>query len=196
MSGMKNQEKPRFGIDIDGTVTAPDTLIPHINKKYNTTIVLDDVVEYDFLSAFPYPVDRNEFARWFKENEAFMYSVSDLAKDAQKILRDWHKKYELYYISARDLDVYDITKNWFHQHNVPYDHIELIGSHDKLSAAKKHQVEVFFEDKHDNAVILAEELKIPVILFDTPYNRKPIPSNVVRVNNWVEANQWINRHFL
>ncbi|MED3660712.1 hypothetical protein NST62_05325 [Ureibacillus sp. FSL K6-8385] len=187
--------KPRFGIDIDGTVTAPDTLIPHINKQYKTNIVLDDVVEYDFLSAFPHPVDRKEFARWFKENEPYLYSVSQIAKDAQSILKNWHKQYELYYISARDNTLYDITKRWFEQHQVPYDHIELIGSHDKLEAAKKHRIEVFFEDKHDNAVELAEELKIPVLLFDTPYNRKAIPSNVIRVRDWKEANEWIMRHF-
>lgn len=189
------QNKPRFGIDIDGTVTTPDTLIPHINKQYNTNIVLDDVIEYDFLSAFPNPVDRNEFARWFKENEPYLYSVSKIANDAQQILNNWHKQYELYYISARDLHLYDVTKKWFEQHQVPYDHIELIGSHDKLEAAKKYRVDVFFEDKHDNAVILAEELQIPVLLFDTPYNRKVIPSNVIRVHNWKEANEWIERHF-
>lgn len=48
-----SNNKPRFGIDIDGTVTTPDTLIPHINKRYNTNIVLDDVIEYDFYVLFP-----------------------------------------------------------------------------------------------------------------------------------------------
>lgn len=192
---MHEKVKPRFGIDIDGTVTTPDTLIPHINTRYNTNIVLDDIIEYDFLSAFPHPVDRKEFMHWFKENEAYMYSVSAIANDARSILLSWHNLYELYYISARDTSVFQITKDWFEQNKVPYDYIELLGSHDKLSAAKNHQVEVFFEDKHDNAVMLAEELKIPVILFDTPYNRKTIPTNVVRVNNWIEANEWIKKHF-
>ncbi|MEL3961692.1 hypothetical protein MKZ01_10470 [Lysinibacillus endophyticus] len=190
-----SQFKSRFGIDIDGTVTTPDTLIPHINKQYNTNIVLDDVIEYDFLSAFPHPVDRKEFAKWFKENERYMYSVSHIAKDAKKILDQWQHQYELIYISARDTSVFPITQKWFEENQVPFHHIDLIGSHDKLEAAKKHQVEVFFEDKHDNAVMLAEELKIPVILFDTPYNRKAVPNTVVRVNNWLEANKWIKQHF-
>ncbi len=189
------QMKPRFGIDIDGTVTTPDTLIPHINKQYKTNIVLDDVVEYDFLSAFREPVDRSEFSRWFKENEAYMYSVSEIAKNAKSILSEWHSLYELFYISARDQSVYPITKKWFEENNVPFHQIELIGSHDKLEVAKKHQVQVFFEDKHDNAVCLAEELKIPVILFDTPYNRKAVPNNVIRVHDWLEAKSWIQRLF-
>ena len=193
---MTSKHKPRFGIDIDGTVTTPDTLIPHINKQYKTNIVLDDVIEYDFLSAFPFQVDRNEFNKWFKANESHMYAVSDLARDAQKILSDWQHQYELYYISARDKHLFDITHQWFINQQVPFHHIELIGSHDKLETAKKHNVDVFFEDKHDNAVILAEELKIPVLLFDTPYNRNPVPTNVVRMNNWKEANDWIQKYFL
>lgn len=192
---MTSKQKPRFGIDIDGTVTTPDTLIPHINERYKTNIVLNDVIEYDFLSAFPHPVDSNEFAKWFKENEAYMYSVSTIAQDAQAILEKWQHAYELIYISARDTSVFEITQKWFEDHKVPFHHIELIGSHDKLAVAKKQAVDVFFEDKHDNAVMLAEELKIPVLLFDTPYNRKSIPSNVVRINNWTEANHWISKHF-
>lgn len=193
---MTSKHKPRFGIDIDGTVTTPDTLIPHINKQYNTNIVLDDVIEYDFLSAFPFQVDRIEFNKWFKDNEPHMYSVSDLAKDAQRILSDWQHQYELYYISARDTKLYDVTHQWFLKYEVPFHHIDLIGSHDKLKAAKTHQVELFFEDKHDNAVMLAEELNIPVLLFDTPYNRDPIPKNVIRIQNWKEAHQWVQKYFL
>lgn len=187
--------KPRLGIDIDGTVTCPSTLIPHINKQYNLSITLNDVVEYDFLSAFPSPVDRNEFNAWFKENEPTMYKVSDLAAHAKSILQSWESKFELYYISARGKNVYDITCNWFNEHNIPYDHIELIGSHDKIEIARRYNVDAFFEDKHDNAVMIAEELNIPVILFDTPYNRLPVPQNVIRVENWLQANDWINKIF-
>lgn len=187
--------KPRFGIDIDGTVTCPATLIPHINKQYNVNITLADVVEYDFLSAFPHPVDRTEFNNWFKTNEPFMYEVSELASDAKSILSKWQNRFELYYISARAENVFDITKNWFQTHDIPFDHIELIGSHDKVQTAKKYDVHAFFEDKHDNAVMIAEELDIPVILFDTPYNRLSVPKQVVRVNNWQEANAWIQKNF-
>lgn len=188
-------QKPRFGIDIDGTVTCPATLIPHINKQYNIQMTLDDVVEYDFLSGFPHPIDRAEFQRWFKANETKMYEVSEAAKYAQQVLRNWQQKYELYYISARGENSHDVTKNWFLQHQIPYDHIELIGSHDKIAIAKQHKVHAFFEDKHDNAVMLAEELKIPVVLFNTPYNQQAVPQNVIRVNDWLEAERFIVQTF-
>ncbi len=87
----------------------------------------------------------------------------------------------------------DVTKTWFTNHQINYHHIELVGSHDKVSTAKKMGIDIFFEDKHDNAVSLSEELQIPVILFDTPYNRKPAPLNVIRVHNWLEARDWVDQ---
>ena len=69
----------------------------------------------------------------------------------------------------------DVTETWFSKQELQYKHIELIGSHDKVATAKKFEVDLFIEDKHDNAVAIAEECKIPVLLFDTPYNQEPIP---------------------
>ena len=180
---MTTKLRPRFGIDIDGTVTCPATLLPHINKQYNVNITLDDVVEYDFLSAFPHPVDRSQFNAWFKENEPALYAVSEAAQHAKQILDAWQNVYELFYISARGENVFDITTNWFQEQQIPYHHIELIGSHDKIAVAKKHKVDAFFEDKHDNAVMIAEELNITVFFSHKQYNKQPVSSNVTRVIN-------------
>ena len=183
----------RFGIDIDGTVTCPTSLLPHINREYKVNLVLDDIKEYDLTKAFS--VDEKQFYNWYKTVEDHIYDTSPPQEYAKKVLENWKSQYELFYISARGENVYDTTYNWFKREAIPYDHIELIGSHYKIEAAKKHKVHAFFEDKHDNAVDIHEELDIPVILFDTPYNRKAIPDGVKRVSNWQEANEWIKRLF-
>lgn len=36
-------KEKRFGIDIDGTVTCPTSLIPFINKDFSLNITLDDI---------------------------------------------------------------------------------------------------------------------------------------------------------
>ncbi len=38
----------KFGIDIDGTVTSPETFVPHLNKAFNLNLTLEDITEYDF----------------------------------------------------------------------------------------------------------------------------------------------------
>lgn len=183
----------RFGIDIDGTVTSPTALLPHINKAYNVNLVLDDITEYDLTAAFD--VDKKAFYQWYRTVEEEIYDLSPPQQFAKTVLEQWHHHYELFYISARPASVLQTTQNWFERTEIPYDHIDLIGSHYKIEAAKKHGVHAFFEDKHDNAVDIHEALDIPVILFDTPYNRKPIPEGVKRVTNWQEANAWIEKLF-
>lgn len=184
----------RFGIDIDGTVTSPTSLIPHINKQFNSELTLDDIREYDLSSALPH-LEPGEFYSWFREAESMIYASSPVSENAKNILNQWKERYELFYISARGENVSDITLEWFKKHAIAFDHIELIGTHNKIETARKHNVDLFFEDKHDNAVDISEELDIPVILFDTPYNRLPVPKNVVRVYNWLEAEEFVKSEF-
>lgn len=183
----------RFGIDIDGTVTCPTSLLPHINEQFGCNLVLNDIKEYDLTKAFM--VDEKAFYEWYRSAEAHIYKTSPAQQYAKETLISWQAQFELYYISARGHHVYDSTLDWFKQQEIPYDHIELVGSHNKIETAKKFGVHAFFEDKHDNAVEIHEELDIPVILFDTPYNRKPIPEGVIRVYDWQEANNWIKKLF-
>ncbi|MGE6752040.1 hypothetical protein ACQKFO_01270 [Rossellomorea sp. NPDC071047] len=179
----------RFGIDIDGTVTSPESLLPHINDYFKLNLTLQDITQYELTEVLN--ISPQTFGKWFKEAEPTIYKESPLAPGAKKILDQWKEIHELYFISARRSDLIQLTKEWFNSQDLTYHHIELIGSHDKISTAKKHGVDIFFEDKHDNAVAISEELSIPVLLFNTPYNQKPIPDRVIRVNDWQEANSWV-----
>jgi uncharacterized protein len=181
--------KIRFGIDIDGTVTCPSALIPFLNQSFQLNLTLADIKQYDLLPLVN--ISEQEFANWFLENEPIMYEKSPLAEGVKEVLIRWASEHELYFISARGKHLYDITKNWFEDNKIPYNHIELIGTHHKIEAVRHHQVNIFLEDKHDNAVMIAEQCNIPVILFDTPYNQEPIPPQVIRVKNWQEAASWV-----
>jgi uncharacterized protein len=181
----------RFGIDIDGTVTSPESLLPHINDHFQLNLTLQDITQYELTEVLD--ISPQIFGKWFKEAEPVIYKESPLAPGAKIILDQWKEKHELYFISARRTDLIQITKEWFDAQDLMYHHIELIGSHDKISTAKKHDVDIFFEDKHDNAVAISEELSIPVLLFNTPYNQKPIPDGVIRINDWKEADDWVQQ---
>jgi uncharacterized HAD superfamily protein len=181
--------KKRFGIDIDGTVTSPSAILPFINRAFGLNITLADVKQYDLNPVVN--VSEQEFANWWLENEPIIYAKSPIADGAASVLNQWKNKFELCFISARGPQMLEITKQWFSEHNLKPDQIELIGTHDKVEAAKKHKVDLFLEDKHDNAIMIHEECKIPVLLFDTPYNQEPIPQGVFRIYTWKEACNWV-----
>ncbi|KMK75982.1 5' nucleotidase, NT5C type [Alkalihalobacillus pseudalcaliphilus] len=184
------REKKRFGLDIDGTVTDPATFIPYLNRDFNKTLHLDDLTEYDLTSVLN--ITTNEFWDWMELNEQNIYLEAKMAADAEETIHEWSQNHTLIYITARRNHLFDATKQWFSNSKLPYDEIEMVGKHDKIEAVRKHNIDIFFEDKHDNAVAIAEEFDIPVILLDTPYNRLAAPKNVIRTYNWQEAKAWVN----
>ena len=181
--------KMRFGIDIDGTITRPDTMVPYLNKAFNMALTYEEINTYD-LNPFV-DVSPSEFADWFHESEPLIYSESLLVDGAKECLERFEEFADLYFISARRKDLIDVTETWFSTNELRYHQIDLIGSHDKIEMAKKLKIDLFFEDKHDNAVTISEECQIPVILFNTPYNQGPLPEQVIRVNHWLEALKWV-----
>ncbi|MGE8206228.1 5' nucleotidase, NT5C type [Heyndrickxia sp. NPDC080065] len=181
--------KKRFGIDIDGTVTHPNSLLPYINEAFQLQLTLDDITEYELTNVINVP--EKKFYDWFIKTEPKIYAESPLAIGAKEVLTKWKEQFQLYFISARASNLLEVTEKWFTENDIKYNHIELIGSHHKVETAKKYHVDLFFEDKHDNAVMIHQELNIPVILFDTPYNQDPIPEGVIRVKSWKEAELWV-----
>jgi hypothetical protein len=179
----------RMGIDIDGTITSPETFVPYLNKSFQLNITLEDIKEYDLTKLLK--INEEEFWKWMNQNEPMIYENAPLAPFAKEVLNEWKDFHQLIYITARRKHLQKLTYDWFQKHHIPFHHIELVGTHDKILAAKKHGVDIFFEDKHDNAVMISEELNIPVLLFNTPYNQEPIPKNVFRVDNWFEAKEWL-----
>ncbi len=187
------EKKYSFGIDIDGTVTTPEFLLPHINKAFNRNLLLDDVTQYDLTKVLN--IDAQTFYDWYRKEELNMYSNPPVQLEAQRILSKWHNDVMLNFITAREENSREVTDLWFKTNLLPYDLLEIVGNTDKVIAAKKHGVHLFMEDKHDNAVRIHEELKIPVLLFDAPYNRDAIPDGVIRVQNWSEAENWVKKEF-
>ncbi|WP_165981010.1 5' nucleotidase, NT5C type [Macrococcus lamae] len=182
----------RLGIDIDGTVTCPTALVPYLQKSFRKDLCYEDITAYDLgvvLNKTP-----EEMYDWFIANQEEIYINSPIAEGAAPILREWAKQHELYYISARYDYLGDITEQWFTSHDIPFHHIELTGSHDKIEAARRLNVDFFLEDKLDNAIDINQTLNIPVILFDTPYNQSELPNEVYRVKSWQEVNAVLKRY--
>lgn len=181
----------RLGIDIDGTLTSPSSFVPYINESFKMNITLEDIKQYELSPLIG--ITDEQFWAWMDEMEPTIYENAPLATGAKEIVTQWKNNYDLYFISARRNHLYEVTNNWFKKQAIDFDHLELIGTHNKIEAIKKHELHIFLEDKHDNACDISEACNIPVLLFDTPYNRDPIPKNVYRVQNWLEANQYLKK---
>lgn len=184
--------KLTLGLDIDGTITDPATFIPHINKAFNKHLSFKDITQFH-LSPL-YGITDKEFFSWFSKNAGPIYAQAELAESAKEILTEWKETHHLIYISARHKKHHELTLNWFTEHSIPFDEILLTGSHNKIEMTKDKGIELFFEDKLDNANEIAEAVAIPVLLFNTPYNQGNEHSLVHRVTNWLEAKSYVDQY--
>lgn len=66
----------RFGIDIDGTVTSPESLLPHINDYFQLNLTLQDITQYELTEVLD--ISPQTFGKWFKEAEPTIYKESPL----------------------------------------------------------------------------------------------------------------------
>lgn len=186
-------QKKYFGIDIDGTITCPRSFLPFINKAFQTELELEDMKDYNLIPLLN--ISEKEFWQWMDQNEADIYLHSQIVENAKNTLQAWSEKAHLHYITARRPYLEGTTLQWFEQNKVPYHQITHVGSHDKIKAVQNNKIELFFEDNYDNACAIAEHCKIPVLLFDMPYNQKPVPSDVIKIKDWKEAEDWVINHF-
>jgi uncharacterized HAD superfamily protein len=184
---MKPENVLTIGIDIDGTVTSPSSIVPLMNESFGKDLRYEDCLEYNLANV--YKITEEEFVAWLDQNGERLYDEAPVHGTADQILRDWHEKYKLVYISAREARHLDVTLNWFSRYQIPYHEIDLVGTHDKLTSAQKWKVDLFLEDRLENALQLSEALQIPVFLFDTPYNQGPLPDLIQRVSSWDEVQE-------
>ncbi|WP_054948715.1 5' nucleotidase, NT5C type [Numidum massiliense] len=186
MTNWKNNRQLILGIDIDGTITQPDCFLPHLNRAFSKNFTLADVEQYDL--HLLYDVPEAVMGEWFYNNNEKIYASAPLKPDAKQVLAELAAaSHRLIFISAREERDYEVTYKWLHAHALPYDDVHLIGSHDKIATARKQEVQLFFEDRYDNACELSETLAIPVFLFDTPYNQGVLPPHVFRVQSWYDV---------
>jgi uncharacterized protein len=190
---MKSEKILTFGIDIDGTVTSPSSIVPLMNESFGRNLRYEDCLEYNLANV--YQITDEEFAGWLDQNGERLYDEAPVHGTADQILRGWYQEHKLIFISARENRHLDVTLNWFSRYQIPYHEVDLIGSHDKLSSARSWGVDLFLEDRLENALQLSEALEIPVFLFDTPYNQGTLPDLIHRVNTWEEVEGLVKKLF-
>ncbi|MCC5893152.1 MAG: hypothetical protein JJU47_11095 [Exiguobacterium sp.] len=127
-------------------------------------------------------------------HEEEIYRRSLPHTEVSDVLWRMRESHRLHYVTARSEAVRSVTEDWIKQQTLPLDSLIMTGSHDKVGVVKELSLDLFMEDRYENAISIHEQTTIPVLLFDAPYNRKPLPDGVRRINSWNEALHLVN-HF-
>ncbi|MHB1419409.1 MAG: 5' nucleotidase, NT5C type [Bacillota bacterium] len=173
-----------IGVDIDGVLG--DTLslaVEALNTAYGKNLRVQDIYDYDL--SLVYGLSRGELIDFFKDKEYLLFDDMQPMPGAVSCMSMLKERNAVHIISARPAFQRLGTENWLCRHNVPFDSLLLLGSHDKRGACLELGIEVFVEDRLQNALDLSAQ-GIRVMLMDAPHNQGELPPLVYRMYSWDE----------
>lgn len=196
----------KIGIDIDGVLTDVGRYgIDYISKYCVENNIEYNIgkQDYDYYKTFNISKNvENDFWNKYLESYAVNEKARPFASEViERLKADGH---EIYIITARWLTnrddalgnkMRDIVKTWLHENGIVYD--KLIFS--KAKQEKKSQeiveneIDIMIEDSPNNINELSKI--IPVICYDTEYNKSCIGKNIIRCYSWYDIYKKV-REFL
>lgn len=193
----------RIGIDIDGVLTNIDQFtmdyltkycvennieydISNRNYNYCKTFNISEKVETDFWNKYLEDYSINEKARSF---------ASEII---EKLKEDNH---EIYIITARWFTNRDdnignkmkeIAKKWLYENRIPHDKLIFSKSSQERKTQEiiENKIDLMIEDNPNNIKEISNI--IPVICYDSEYNRECIGQRIIRCYSWYDIYKKIN----
>ncbi|WP_026894425.1 5' nucleotidase, NT5C type [Clostridiisalibacter paucivorans] len=178
-------------VDIDGTITAPYTWVEDANKYFKTKITEKDVTKYEIHEVLG--VSRESYLEFYQRHGEKLHLEASPRIYAKYGLDTINIMHNLYYVTARQKNMENVTRKWFIKENLPKGELFLLGSHYKVEKAKELNCDIFIEDRYENAIQLATA-GFEVLLMDCRYNRMPVIPGITRVFNWQEVIMEIDRY--
>lgn len=170
-------------IDIDGTITEPYYWLDMANRCFGTNITPSEVTTYEIHEVLSIP--RGDYLRFYEEHGVELHEKAKLREDAKQFLWELNEKHNIFYVTAREARMKEVTERWFSRNNLPTGELYILGTHYKVDKAKELSCNVFIEDRYENAIQLAQA-GFEVLLIDCTYNRGPLISGITRVSSWRE----------
>jgi len=171
-------------IDIDGTITDPYYWLSYANDYFNSNISESQITSYDIAKILN--IEQNDYLCFYEKYKFKIHSNQNLRYDVKHILNKLYKSNNIYFVTARDKSLELLTFQYLKKHEILFDEIFVLGTHDKVPKATDLNSDIFIEDCYDNAISLSNN-GFKVILMDTSYNRFPLNKNIVRAYDWNEV---------
>ncbi len=185
----------RIGIDIDGVLTDIERFVIDYGSKYTIEHNLPLQIklgEYEEKKAFGWTQEQTlEFWQEYLVYYATKYPTREFASEIiQKLKAEGH---EIYLVTARnnyglpkeyDGKMKELVEKWLKDNAISYDKI-IYTEESKLPYCVGNYIEIMIEDDPEHIEKIAT--KIPVLCFDSQYNKKIEGCNITRVYSWYDV---------
>lgn len=185
----------RIAIDIDDTIANTTNYLMPITLRYDQ-LELSGKGIVDSTKDMPRCFDwaDEELKKFFKEIFSKQASYLPLMKGVKNVLKrlkcDGH---EIFIISSRNTkqmkEPFETTKKWLTDNDIVYDEL-LINVKYKGPIIKEKKIDLFIDDSVGQCTYVADNNKIPVIMFGKPSNNIEY-NGIVRLNSWDKIYDYI-----
>lgn len=181
----------RIGIDLDDTITKTDEILFKYAKIYNKEEkILFNInrEEWNLTKAFGWNEEniKGFFSKYLKS----IYEKAEIKENAkERINKLKDDGNEIIIITARDTkslkEVHEVCKDWLINNKINVDKIVVDGE-DKAQKCLENKIDIFIDDNICNCENVYNNLKIPVLLMNSRYNKDYQNPKIKRVYNWNE----------
>jgi len=170
-------------IDIDGTITDAYYWLDIANNYFGTDIRPFEVTSYEIHNVLK--VSNEAYLKFYEIYGEQMHANQKTRDNANLILSKLSQEHNIFYVTAREKRMKEVTENWFKENDLPKGQLHMLGSHYKVDKAKELECNIFIEDRYENALQLALA-GYEVLLIDCYYNRLPLIPGITRVFDWLD----------
>jgi|GEM_PF-594469 uncharacterized HAD superfamily protein len=175
----------RIGVDIDGVLADSLSLwINELNSYFKKDKRVEQIRILDICEI--YEVTQEELSGFLARRGRYLMTKPTPITGASKYLGMIKKYHDIYIVTARDEGFRQETVDWLRKHNLPYDELILLGSHEKKEACLSRNINVLVEDTLEIGVKVSSA-GVPVLLLDAPYNQGTLPDLIHRVYSWFDV---------
>lgn len=185
----------KIAIDIDDTIANTTNYLMPITLKYDELELSGKGIvdsTKDMPRCFAWTDD--ELKRFFDDifsKQVSYFPVMDNVREILKKLKDDGN--EIFIISSRNekmmKEPYETTKNWLDENDISYDEL-LTNIRYKGPVVEEKKIDLFIDDSIGQCTFIADNNKIPVIMFGKSSNNIEY-SGIVRLNSWLEIYNYI-----
>lgn len=184
----------KIGIDIDGVLVD----VRRFMLEYGTKFCYDNNIDYKinengYSSKEIFNLD-DESDNKFWNQYLELYAINELpfsfaSEVINKLIKDGN---EIYIITSRypthenseaSTKMKKIVEQWLLKHNINYNKI-IFSNSDKVKDCEEFKIDLMIEDKVKNINNISKI--IPVICFDTQYNKICTSNNIIRCYSWYD----------
>ncbi|MEN6462167.1 MAG: hypothetical protein ABFC94_12445 [Syntrophomonas sp.] len=183
-----------IGIDIDNTISCTSEMIKQyvgvFGKENNLPTELD-LREYYLEKSLNWGKENTD--RFLRTCLMDIYQQVAPKQNAIEVIQELHKTNTIILVTSRNQQLPSLTettRKWLNDNKVEFDKLIMNNTDNmhhfsKLSVCLENNVEVMIEDHHELAYELSE--RIPVLMFDYPYNAHIATDNIIRITDWTQV---------